>query len=85
MAPDARRVLAALQEPLGPSVRAIAARDLGLVGERPFADIAAEAYTHGLLAIGTRSGRGRDAKLSVHVRGSAVVDLADEDDIAVIV
>ena len=85
MSPDARRVLAALQGPEGPSVRAIAARDLGLEGEHHFADIAAQAYELGLLAVGTRSGRGREAKLRVHVRGAAVVNLADEDEIAVIV
>jgi ion channel POLLUX/CASTOR len=85
MAPDAWRVLATLQEPGGPSLRAISARELGVVGERPFIDIAAEAYKHGWLAIGTRSGRGREAKLSLHIRGAALVDLADEDDIAVIV
>ena len=83
--PEARRVLAALQEPQGPSVQAIAATDLGLVGERNFSDIAAEAYRHGLLAIGTRSGRGRAAKLRVHVRGAAVVSLAEQDEVAVIV
>ncbi len=83
--PEARPALLALQRPEGPSVHAIAATDLGLVGEHPFADIAAEAYRHGLLAVGTRSGRGRDAKLRVQVRGAAVVNLADQDEVAVIV
>jgi hypothetical protein len=85
MTPEARPVLSALQQPEGPSVQAIAAADLGVVGEHSFADIAAEAYKHGLLAIGTRSGRGREAKLRVHVRGAAVVNLAEQDEVAVIV
>lgn len=83
--PEARPVLSALLEPEGPSVQAIAATDLGLVGEHLFADIAAEAYRHGLLVIGTRSGRGRDAKLRVQVSGATVVNLAEQDEVAVIV
>jgi ion channel POLLUX/CASTOR len=83
--PEARPVIAALQGPQGPSVRAIAAIELGLVGEHSFAEIAAEAYKRGLLAIGTRSGRGREAKLRVGVRGSEVVNLAEQDEVAVIV
>jgi hypothetical protein len=78
-------VLSALQEPGGPFVQAVPAKDLGLVGEHLFADIAAEGYRHGLLVIGTRSGRGRDAKLRVQVRGAAVVNLAAQDEVAVIV
>jgi hypothetical protein len=85
MTPEARPALAELQEPEGPSVQAIAAADLGLVGERLFSDIAAEAYRHGLLAIGTRSGSGREAKLRVHVRGAAVVNVAEQDEVVVIV
>jgi hypothetical protein len=85
MTPQARPVLAAFQAPRGPSVRAIPATELGLLGEHPFAEIAAEAYKRGLLAVGTRPGRGRTAKLRVHVRGSEVVDLAEGDEVAVIV
>jgi ion channel POLLUX/CASTOR len=84
MSPEARPVLSALQQPDGPSVRVIAAAELGVAGKRPFADIAAEAYRHELLAIGTRSGHGREAKLRVHVGGAAVVNLAEQDDVAVI-
>ncbi len=83
--PEARPVLSAFQEADGTSVHAIAATDLGLVGEHRFADIAAEAYRHGLLAIGIRSGRGRDARLRVQVDGTAVVNLAEQDEVAVIV
>ncbi|HEY2436152.1 MAG TPA: hypothetical protein VGH93_03165 [Solirubrobacteraceae bacterium] len=37
-----------------------------------------------MLAVGTRSGRGRAAKLRLHVHGSEVVNLAEEDEVAVI-
>lgn len=84
MTPEARPVLAALHGPRASSVRAIPATELGLVGEHPFADIAAVAYKHGWLAIGTRSGPGRTAKLRLHVRGSEVVNVAANDEIAVI-
>jgi hypothetical protein len=82
---EARPVLSALQAPNGPTVRAVSAIELGLVGEHSFAEIAAEANKHGLLAIGTRSGRGWTAKLRVHVPGSEVVNLVEEDEVAVIV
>jgi ion channel POLLUX/CASTOR len=84
MTPEARPVLSALQGPKASSVQVIPAIELGLVGERPFAEVAGVAYKHGLLAIGTRSGRGRTAKLRVHVRGSEVVNLAEEHEVAVI-
>lgn len=84
MTPEARPVLSALQGPKASSVQAVSAIELGLVGELPFAEIAAVAYKHGLLAIGTRSGRGRAAKLRVHVDGSEVVNLAEEHEVAVI-
>jgi hypothetical protein len=38
-----------------------------------------------LLAIGTRSGHGRAAKMRVHVRGAAVVSLAEQDEVVAIV
>jgi ion channel POLLUX/CASTOR len=85
LTPEVRPVLSALQGPNGPTVRAISAIELGLVGEHSFTEIAAEAHKHGLLAIGTRSGRGWTAKLRVHVRGSEVVNLVEEDEVAVIV
>lgn len=37
------------------------------------------------MAIGTRSGRGWTAKLRVHTGGSEVVNLVEDDDVAVIV
>jgi ion channel POLLUX/CASTOR len=85
MSPEARPILDALQAPTGPSVKLIPATELGLVVEHSFATVAAQTYQHGLLAVGTRSRRGSRSELRIHVRRSEVLQLAEEDAVAVIV
>ena len=55
VSPRSRAIVAALQRPQGPTVRLIAAVELGLTGEHTVAAIAAAAQAHGALAIGTRT------------------------------
>jgi ion channel POLLUX/CASTOR len=84
MSPDARPILDVLQGPTGPSVKLIPAPELGLVGEHRFSTVAARAYEHGLLAVGTRSRQGTTSELRLCVRRSEVLRLGDEDEVAVI-
>jgi hypothetical protein len=100
VSPRARPIVAALQTPHGPTVRLIAAIDLGLVGEPTVAAIAAAARAHGLLAIGTRrrtatatdtdtdtdtdTPGGLRPQLQLHVHRAETVRLGANDEVAVI-
>jgi hypothetical protein len=84
VSPEARPILTALQMPTGPSVRLMPASALDLVGKHTVAAIVARAHADGLLAIGTRTRRGRRSQLRVHVDNGEIVRLAAEDEVAVI-
>jgi ion channel POLLUX/CASTOR len=84
MSPEARPILDALQGPTGPSVKLIPATELDLVGEHSFSTVAARAYERGLLAVGTRSRQGAISELRLCVRRSEVLQLGEEDEVAVI-
>jgi ion channel POLLUX/CASTOR len=91
VSPRARPIVAALQTPPGPTVRLIAAVDLGVVGEHTVAAIAAAARAHGVLAIGTRrqapprsTARGPKSSLQLHVHRAETVRLGEDDEVAVI-
>ena len=92
VSPQARPIVAALQTPVGPTVRLIAASDLDLEGETTVAAIAAAAEAHGVLAIGTRRGPpartttppGSRARLQLHLRRAETIRLGETDEVAVI-
>lgn len=84
VSPEARPILDALQRPDGPSVRLIPALALELVGEYSFAAVAAAAYQHGLLAVGTRSPEAASG-LRLRVSRSETLRLGEHDEVAVIV
>jgi Trk K+ transport system NAD-binding subunit len=92
VSPRARPIVAALQTPHGPTVRLIAAIDLGLVGEHTVAAIAAAAHAHGVLAIGTRRRTPTDTdtpglfrpQLQLHVHRTETVRLGEDDEVVVV-
>jgi Trk K+ transport system NAD-binding subunit len=85
VSPETRPILMALQKPGGPIVRLIRAGELGLAGEHSFATVAAQAYQHGLLAIGTRSHRDSSFAMRLHAERTEMLRLEPDDEVAALV